>query len=422
MDASNQLHQQADFRGEVLASPDYRERCSLLFPLFRLSREIDRTPNDILAIQGGLAELLVEFQQKQAEFRQEGNDLGVALVKRLILILNQIADSLVWRVLGYDRILVQLISEHSKTGHLDGTVVGDFALAQKMVEQEDAIVLVNDLTTILRHGDLTKIGKDVITLIETKHGKASKRDRRAARQRSRLDELVRFANTGVRVGEHRRDFIFKADVPVRTHHSAVAAAIAQARSQGYHRVDVSDVIAIEALWTRNQKGHFPRKRPFEKMDHITRYANLTVFDRPTTRIAPYGIFPLDHRSCWDVITGEMVLVSTLDFDSLQDLYRQLGLQLELPEPGDQQAQAYLSAPIAERMKLVHDYRFTIRADGCEASLTPDLFGRIGLEFIDEETVVQADRQLMKVVRDLDIADEKTTRFYIGYKDESGIWV
>ena len=422
MDASNQLSQQADLRGEVLASPDYRERCGILFPLFRLSREIDKTPKDILAIQGGLAELLMQFQEKKAEFRQEDNDLGLAVVKRLILILKQIADSLVWRVLGYDRVLVQLISEHSKTGYLDGTVAGDFTVAQEIVEQEDAIVLVNDLTTVLRHGDLTKIGKDGITLIETKYGKASKRDRRAARQRKRLNELLSFLNTGVRVGEDRRDFILRADVSIRTHHSAVAEAIAQARSQGYHRDDASDVVAIEALWTKNQTGHFPRGRPFEKVDRILQFANLEAFDKPTTRIAPYGIFPLDHRSCWDVITGDIVLVTTLNLHSLQDLYRQFGLQLDLPEPSDQETEAYLSAPVAERMKLIHLYKFTIRSDGCHASLTSDLFGRIGLEFIDEETVVQADRQLMNLVRDLDIADEKTTRFYIGYKDESDIWV
>lgn len=422
MDASNQLHQEADLRGEVLASRDYRERCSILFPLFRLSREINKTPRDILAIQGGLAELLVQFQDKKAEFRQEDNDLGLAIVKRLILILNQIADSLVWRVLGYDRVLVQLISEHSKTGYLDDTVAGDFTIAQQIVEEEDAIVLVNDLTTILRHGDLTKIDKDGITLIETKYGKASKRDRRATRQRKRLAEFFSFLNTGVRVREDGRDFILKADVPIRTHHSALAEAIAEARSHGYHRDDASDVVAIEALWTKNQTGHFPSDRPFEKVDRIMRFANLDAFDKPTTRIAPYGIFPLDHKSCWDVITGDMVLVTTLNLESLQDLYRRFGLELELPEPSKRETEAYLSAPVAERMKLIHLHKFTIRGDGCHALLTPDLFGRMGLEFIHEETVVQADQQLMNLVRDLDIGDEKTTRFYIGYKDESDLWV
>lgn len=335
----------------------------MLFDLFRLSREISRDPKDVLAIQAGLAEILMHFQDKKTEFKQEGNDLGVAVVKRLILILKQIADSLVWRMLGYDRVLVQLISEHSKTGYLDNTVFGDFTVAQQVIEQENAIVLVNDLTTILRHGDLTIISKDGIALMENKYGKASKRDRRATRQRRRLNELLSFLNTGVRIRDNKRDFIIKADVPIRTHHSAVAEAIAQARIQGYHRVDVSSILAIEAVWTKDQSGDFPAERPFENVEHIARFHNLQVFDKPTTRIAPYGIFPLDHKSCYDLITGDVLLVATLNFDRLRMLYEQFGLQLELPQPSEQEIETYLSAPIAERKKLMHLGRFVIRIEG-----------------------------------------------------------
>lgn len=422
MNVSNQLDEQVDFRAQVLASPAYQEACSILFDPFCLSREGERAPKDILAIQAGLAVTLMDFQEKKAKFREEGNDLGTAVVKRLILISKQIADSLVWRVLGYDRVLVQLISEHSKTGYLDDTVFADFAIAKEIVEQEDATVLVNDLTTILRHGDLTIIGKDGIALMETKYGRASKRDRRATRQRRRLNELLSFLNTGVRVREDRRDFILKADVSIRTHHSAVAETIAHARSQGYHRHDASDVLVIEAVWRKNQRGEFPTERPFENVEHILRFDNLRAFDKPTTRIAPYSIFPLDHKSCYDLITGDMMLVTTVNLDSLQALYRQFNLQLELPQPSDQEIEAYLSAPIAEGKKLMHLHKFIVRSHDCHASLTPDLFGRIGLEFIHEETVVRADRQLMNLVKDLDIADEKTTRFYMGYKDESNVWV
>ncbi len=394
----------------------------MLFDLFRLSREISRNPEDVLAIQAGLAEILMHFQDKKTEFKQEGNDLGIAVVKRLILVLKQIADSLVWRMLGYDRVLVQLVSEHSQTGYLDSTVFGDFTVAQQIIEQENAIVLVNDLTTILRHGDLTIISKDGIALMENKYGKASRHGSRATRQRRRLNELLSFLNTGVRIRENRRDFIIKADVPIRTYHSDVAEAIAQARIQGYHRVDVSSILAIEAVWMKDQSGDFPAERPFENVEHITRFHNLQAFDKPTTRIAPYGIFPLDHQSCYDLITGDVLLVTTLNFDRLRMLYEQFGLQLELPQPSEQEIEKYLSAPIAERKKLMHLGKFTIRIDDYYASLAPDLFGRIGLEFVNEETIAQADRQLLSLVKDLDIADETTTKFYIGYKDESDVWV
>ena len=298
---------------------------------------------------------------------------------------------------------------------------GDFAVAQEIAQQKGSIVLVNDLTSILRHGDLTIVAKDGISLMETKYGKASRRSRRAIRQRKRLDELLSFLNTGVRITTDRRDFILKADVPVKTHHSGLAKAVAQARSKGYHREDASDVVTIEALSTKNERGHFPEERPFDGVDHVGRFGSLDVFDKPATRIAPYGIFPLDHQSCWDLITGDMFVVASVNFDALQQLYARFGLELELPDPNQQEIAWYLSAPIAERMKQVHRFLFLIRDDDYHTSRTPDLFARIGLEFIHEETVVQADRQLMSLVKELDIADEKRTRFYMGYTNESGVW-
>jgi len=370
-------------------------------------------------MQAGLVELLMHFQDKKADFRKEGNQAGLAVVDRLILILKRIADSIVWRVLGYDRVLIQLLSEHLATGHLDDTVFGDLELARQIVEQEGAIVLVNDLTSILRHGDLLIIDEGTYSIVETKYGKASRRGRRAIRQRRRLDELVRFLNTGIRDSKDRRDFIFKADVPISTYHSDVAEAIDQARKNGYHRVIVSDCLAIEALYTVGQSAQFSEERPFRDAEHIVPFHNLQIFDKPLIRIAPYGIFPLDDRSCFDLITGDILLRTTLNLDRLQARYCQFGLILELPR--EQELKAYSSASIAERKKLMDSIRFIVGDGDYHLSITPDLVGRILIELMHEDTIVQSDRQLINLISDLEIPDDKATRFYVGYRDESGIW-
>ncbi|MBN1136471.1 MAG: hypothetical protein JXM73_07790 [Anaerolineae bacterium] len=421
MDAEKTSEQKISLHSQVLASPAYQERCEPLFDLFRLSREASKDPKAILIIQMGLAEVLMQFQSKMTEFKQTGNHLGVAVAKRLTLITKQIADSLAWRVLGFDRILVQLLAEHAKTGALDNSLAGDFSVAQNIVEEQDAIVLVNDLTSILRHGDLTIIGEGDITLVETKYGRASKRNRRAKRQRTRMEELLGFLNTGVRIRKGRRDLIIRADVPVTTYHSAVAEVISQARKRGYHRVDVSDALVVEGVWMKSEGNPSPHERPFAGVEHVIQFHNLWSFDRPTPRTAPYGIFPLDHQSCYALITGEILLTATLNFDQLQVLYGRYGLQLDVPRPSKEIMQAYLTASVAERKRL-NVGSFTIRSPNCELRLMPDLFGRIGLEFIQEETILQADRQLVNLVEAQGITYETPTRFYIGYKDESGIWV
>ena len=146
-----------------------------------------------------------------------------------------------------------------------------------------------------------------------------------------------------------------------------------------------------------------------------------MFDRPKTRIAPYGIFPLDDRSCFDLITGDILLETTLNFDNLKKRYERFGLLLEIPQPSKQEISTYLSAPIAERKKLMALGKFKIRDGKHWITKTPDLFGRISLEFMQEDTFVQADRQLMNLVMNLEIPNDKLTGFYIGYKDEHGIW-
>jgi hypothetical protein len=275
MSTTNQLEHISDFRAEALTSPAYQERCELLFELFCHSREAGQDPKALLAIQAGLAELLIDLQDKKTEFKQGGEDNQIrrAVAKRLLLILRRIADSIAWRVLRFDRVLIQLLAEHPKTGHLDETVLGDLALAQQMVEQEGVVVLVNDLTTTLRHGDLTIIDRHGFSVVETKYGKASSRDRSAIRQRRRLSELKRFYNTGTRVQGDRRDYIFKADVSIKTYHSAVAEAIALARERGYHWVMASDCLAIEAYWMKDENAKLHKVHPFDGAEHTTRFHN-----------------------------------------------------------------------------------------------------------------------------------------------------
>jgi hypothetical protein len=420
-DNTNGSNRSNDLVAEVLASPAYRDRCAVLFDLFRLSREVGRQPERILDLEAGFIVLLTQFQNKQSEFKTANNELGVAVTKRLILILKQIADSIVWRVLGYDRVLVQLLSEHPATGHLDDTVFNDIAQAKRIIEEKGAVVLVNDLTTILRHGDLTIVGKDGYEIVETKYGKAAKRSGRAIQQKKTLNDLVSFLNTGIRSINDRRDFIFKVDVQLETYQPVIEQTIAEARQRGYHKTIVNDCLTIEGLYLNNQDATLPRDRPFNNVEHTMSFHNLQVFDQPKTRIAPYGIFPLSDQNCFDLITGDIFLSATLNLDTLQEHYRRFGLLLELPQPSQPEIDVYLSAPIAERKKLMSSGKFTIRDGNHWMRKTPDFFGRIGLEFMHEDSFIQTDRQLMNLVMDMKLSEDKNTRFYVGYKNELGIW-
>ena len=60
-----------------------------------MTRQAGHNPVAILEIQHGIIQFLMQFQEKKVEFRKDGNELGEAITKRLILLLNRMMDALV---------------------------------------------------------------------------------------------------------------------------------------------------------------------------------------------------------------------------------------------------------------------------------------------------------------------------------------
>jgi hypothetical protein len=333
-----------------------------------------------------------------------------------------------WRILGYDRVLIQLLSEHPKTGFVDETVIADFEMASQIINNGDTVVLVNDLTTILRHGDLTIVHPNKnIEIVEVKTGKGSRRSGRASRQKKTLNELADFLNTGTRLSKEKtQDYLFRADTSIQTYHSVIADVINKAKQDGYQRMIISDCFAIEVVWVEHPKAYLPKKRPFENVEHTFSYGNLDVFDRPTPRAVPYGIFPFDDKICFDLVTGRLQIVATVNFDALVKLFNQFGLILELPQPNQQEIKDFSSASVAEIRKIQSQMQdrhlwFTIKDGNNFLRISPDYWFRILHEFMHEKTFVETQLSVMHQSSDLEISDDRVTRFYVGYKDESAIW-
>ncbi|MCA9918458.1 MAG: hypothetical protein KC445_10930 [Anaerolineales bacterium] len=422
----NQFDYNSELKAQVLTAPAYQERCQVLFELFKFSRQWDGNPQTLLALQAALGELHIDWQKKKKEFKKEQNEIGLVVVKRLILILRKIADALVWRALNYDRVAIQLLAEHQKTGHIDESVMIDFEIARQIIEDSGALVLVNDLTSTLLHGDLTIIEPNrKISIIENKSGKSSRRNSRAIRQKKQLNDLIDFLNTGFRTSkENTQDYILRAQVEIETHHVIILDVVEQAKRKGYQKKILSDCFAIEAIWMAHSNAHMPSVRPFADVDHTISQSNLVVFDETTRRIVPYSVFPFDDETCFALLTGELMLMATLNFDALKELYRKHGLTIELPNPTPEEIEAYLSASRGERMRSIKQDRsswFVIRHRHDLMRVSPDYWGRILLEFIDENTVIQADLYSLQKIADWEIPDNQTTRMYYGYMDETKVW-
>jgi hypothetical protein len=410
-----------DLQAEVLSHPVYIEHCQELFKLFCLSREVGKDPHQLLGFQRITINYLLEYQQKRREFKQQGKLVESVVAKRLALIVQQIVDSLVWRVLEADRVRVQLLAEHPRTGHLDNTVFSDFVQAKHVVEERGVVVLVNDLTTILRHADLTIVDENGLSLQENKSSASGGKGSRAHKQIKRLKELDSFLKTNLRVDQNRRDFIFRSQVPIKGYHDAAAAVIIEAKKHGYHRVQVSDSLVIDACYAGDARDPHSDPHPFKDMENVTWSHNFEIFDEATPRLAPYTIFPMDNRSCFDILVGEVLLRGVLNLEQLQSQYSQAGLTLEFPQLSPKEAETYFSASIAERQRLKHNYKYILKDDTTWLSITPDMFMHIDREFLHEDMVIETHRQIVNFIKSVGIYDDKNTRFYISYGDESNLW-
>jgi hypothetical protein len=422
MDKMNQEDFSENEIFRVLNHPNYRSLCSNLFDVFCFSREIGNDANKVLATQAGLAEILLSFQEKKKEFENDNNKDGCAVMKRLILISKQIGDSIAWRYLNNDRVLIQLLSEHPATGYVDETVKGDFAIAQELIKQNGDIVLVNDITNVLRFGDLTIIKPTSFEVLETKYGKASSKNKRSRRQKNNLEQLRSFINTGYRDKEGRKEYILSFNGPISTYHSILAEGIKQARQKGYFQVTINECFALEVFDVYHENKELPSiELPFNKFKYWSHFSSIQIFDKPSTRIAPFGIFPLNHQDCFDLMTGSIVFRTSLNFEGLQQRYKKFGINLELPTPSPEEMEKYMLSGPGDRKKLFHLAMFRISENEIHLSKSVDTFGLMFLNFFEEQILIQTDLQLLNLVRDLKIPTEKIARFYFRYPNESSIW-
>lgn len=410
---------------DVIQNTNYLELCDNLRPLFLLSRIV--SPNDsysIYALQEGVTNIVLKLQDIKKEYKKKGDERSVIAVNRLLKIIKNISDAIAWRVFNYDRVILQLLSEHNRTGNLDSTVVTDLAEAKKIIDSENSVVLVNDLTTILRYGDLTIFDGKSISFKENKTGKGSKKSGRAGRQRHNLDAITDFMNSGVRQKDNVTELIFRLAPPITTYHNEIEIAINQALKNGYYQKQVSECFAVETIWLNTPQLEIPEKKPFSDIQYYAHQDSLTLFDQPITKIAPFGIFPLSDLNCFYLTTGEVVVRTYVNLEALKELYSKRGISFDISFPSLEQRNSYLNSSIGEKKKILNsgDLSDVISKGNISYAASYIYLIRMLSEYFDEKTIVQLDEDLISIFNSLSLPEDLPIRVYTGYTNENLIWM
>jgi hypothetical protein len=136
----------------------------------------------LLTIQEELAVQINAFGQARRENRAELTDGGqgdieirkvMMQARRGIRILRDVGDGMAWRALGYQRQVLRQLAAKNQTGAVELESAGvEFAAARAHADATGRIVVMADITNVLRYGDFIAVGAEdeAVDVCEIKSG------------------------------------------------------------------------------------------------------------------------------------------------------------------------------------------------------------------------------------------------------------
>jgi hypothetical protein len=336
-------------------------------------------------------------------------------------LLISVGDGLAWKVLGYDRATMTVLGRGTRVARFAGQA--GFAAELTVIEelwQKGTFALHNDMTSCLRHGDVTAIhslaeaGKrPQVEIIEVKLSHAASA---SSPQMVRLDEATRLLNEGrVVAGDGSVFNVHRVDRPYSTHLATVAELLPKARKTGYVARKVGDChwVAIfflplrqadlPALFEENRKEmarlHWPGKDQ-KGVQWFTGARRARDRRFSFAYLAPLSIYPFTIEDVVDVLMGYMEIQSCLSGSRVEDAFRRLGTPAQVTDPpdGDVFLTAHrlygedlvsLQAPSHVREQMLSEFT----AVECTHGLTRDLLDHLHLHpGLESHSVVPGDER------------------------------
>ncbi len=407
----------------VIVRPD-------LITLLKKSRS-NLSPTELFQFQVGIMKRLCSLESaiKELKGRSNREERNKEWMSREIFkvqrhVLKTIMDGIAWRHLGFRRSILRLISEHNQTGFLEDSFDIEFSRASKILADTGGYVILNDLTNVLRHGDITIVkGRDVY-IDEVKGGKSSASNVRAINQRNRLDEVIGMINTGkMSIGSQSADVVMipgkmisllpqTANLVRKTY--AGETGVASERLSPYLWARCVYVDRFETYLRTNKVVPPKQESPFGKSTYPIFTGSLVLLGTFSPNMAPYSIFPFDEEISVDLMLGRLSILTRMGERELVDAFAGKGWLLEYPS----------SSLWNERLDIAdNDYERRVDAtrnpkympklsrDGFELSTPWDMLYRVTTEFLSIKAVVAQAEYLRnlgaKGYVSIDFEEEKT---------------
>jgi hypothetical protein len=289
--------------------------------------------------------------------RQE-QDLRDAI---LLHALRRVADAVVWRLLEFDRRAVTVLGDGER---VDRLALGpgfdeELRVIDALWRQDGAVAIHNDLTTCLRHGDVTVFRPPLPPQqVQVREVKVPGQRAGHTDQQERLEQALTTLHTGRSVtSDGHQVLLRRLPIPYRTHLDALAATVARARAAGYAEARPEPGMLIVAVdlnyyddpeselgdwmlepparhgWTPRDDRHFGA---------AALAASLSDRHRNSSYLAPLPLYPLPADDITDLLLGTVDYVVTLRADTIETSFARLGIMARVAE-GEEANRTFLRA-------------------------------------------------------------------------------
>ena len=330
---------------------------------------------------------LVEAQQRLDELK--GRERLAQALRHAFL---AVGDGIAWRVLDFDRAAVTVLARGTRVARFASGVGFDTELRwiEQIWSEEGRFALHNDLTTCLRHGDLTvpQPGDGRIGIYEIKTRPGARR----ARQDDRIASALEFLNTGHYVGpDGRTARIHRLRQRYRTHLEQLRVLMRQAHRSGFAAARPSACLLTCAVDPYAVRGYDPSDRiPDLLRRELDRHGWSTDGPRLFTymagmrrirdrkgnsgQVAPFTIFPLEAADIADLLLGQIDFITVLNADLLEGALASVGIRAEITDPPDHVERFMIAAARTGNYELTVGLSSTLREQMLLELMTPASLG------------------------------------------------
>jgi hypothetical protein len=335
---------------------------------------------------GNRAEL-VDAQKRLNELK-ERERLAQALRHAFLAV----GDGIAWRVLDYERAAITVLARGTRVARFAGGVGLDTELRwiEQIWSEEGRFALHNDLTTCLRHGDLTvpQPDKGRIGIYEIKTRPGANR----SRQDDRIASALEFLNTGHYVGPDGRSArIHRLRQRYRTHLEQLRVLMRRARQRGFAAARPSPCLFTCAVDPHAIRGYDPSdripellRRELDRHGWSTDGSRLFTYmaglrrirDRKgnSGQVAPFTIFPLEPADIADLLLGQIDFITVLNANLLEVALTSGGIRAEVANPPDHAERFMIASVRTGNYELTVGLSSTLREQMLLELMTPASLG------------------------------------------------